>query len=130
VPIRAGIAPRRSAVRARLAPSNESPGNGAFLFPEQVTQEGVATEWQRSRLFGIIHPRGLASDTGFRDSGPYEPPEPSRLELLADDAGVGPDVLRDWLRLEIERRVQGPQGGVEPAHDGAGQRVIPQSVRA
>jgi hypothetical protein len=32
------------------------------------------------------------------------PPDPTPLEYLADDAGVGPDALREWLRAEIERR--------------------------
>jgi hypothetical protein len=30
--------------------------------------------------------------------------QPSRLELLADNAGIGPDELRDWLRAEVVRR--------------------------
>jgi hypothetical protein len=30
--------------------------------------------------------------------------EPSRLELLADDAGMSPGELREWLRSEIAKR--------------------------
>jgi hypothetical protein len=30
--------------------------------------------------------------------------EPSRLELLADDAGITPGELREWLYEEIGRR--------------------------
>ncbi len=35
-------------------------------------------------------------------SGP--PPDPTPLEYLADDAGLGPEDLRKWLRAEIARR--------------------------
>jgi hypothetical protein len=30
--------------------------------------------------------------------------EPTRLELLADDAGMAPDEYREWLRGEIARQ--------------------------
>jgi hypothetical protein len=42
--------------------------------------------------------------TGF-PSGPYDPPEePSRLEMLADEAGINPERVRELLRQEIERQ--------------------------
>jgi hypothetical protein len=37
-------------------------------------------------------------------TGPPAWLEPSRLELLADDAGVGPGDLREWLRGEVAQR--------------------------
>jgi hypothetical protein len=33
-----------------------------------------------------------------------EPPPDFTLEELADDAGVDPEDVREWLRREIERR--------------------------
>ena len=41
--------------------------------------------------------------TGPRPSPP-DSLEPSWLELLADDAGLDPEALRELLRREIERR--------------------------
>ena len=32
------------------------------------------------------------------------PPDFTRLEDIADDAGINPEEVREWLRREIERR--------------------------
>jgi hypothetical protein len=36
-----------------------------------------------------------------------DPFDTTPLEIIADDAGIGPDELRDYLRAEIERRRSG-----------------------
>jgi hypothetical protein len=42
-----------------------------------------------------------------------EPPPDFTLEELADDAGVDPETVREWLRREVERR-QRERQSVEP----------------
>ena len=68
--------------------------------------------------------------TGELSGGPPESFEPSRLELLADDAGVNPWRLREWLREEIERRRQEADGcftsHTGPRPDGARPSFPPQ----
>jgi hypothetical protein len=70
--------------------------------------------------------RGVAPSGALRRSGATvsavdvgEPDwlQPSRLELLADEAGIGPRYLREWLEKEIERRMRHPVlSAREPEH--------------
>jgi hypothetical protein len=51
------------------------------------------------------------------DIGPRDWVQASRLELLADDAGVNPWYVRKWLCEEIERRMRQPVlAAGEPDH--------------
>ena len=43
------------------------------------------------------------------------PPNATPFELLADDAGLGPEELRDYLRTEVERRRNGGNRGATQA---------------
>jgi hypothetical protein len=46
-----------------------------------------------------------------------EPPPDFTLEDLADDAGVDPEDVRDWLRREVERRRNVSETFDEPPSD-------------
>jgi hypothetical protein len=69
-------------------------------------------------------PHGPATRDGV--SVRYGPPAaPSRLQLLADDAGMSGDEFRAWLRDEVERRAKASSCGHLSATRPEAQRIIP-----
>jgi hypothetical protein len=53
------------------------------------------------------------------DPGPLEWLEPSRLELLADDAGLAPERVRELVRQAVQQ-AQGERADPIPAPTGRG----------
>jgi hypothetical protein len=83
-----------------------------FLYDERAAWQRFATQGSGGHDLPVDQ---VSSTTIVYD------PFVTRLELLADDAGVYPDEPRDWLRREIERRGQAKQQSVdEPSEDRVG----------